>query len=428
MKKWSTSVSKQRKECNERASESGSATDSEPANFAWMRDQSLQNPYANEEDDDNYSNSPASYASSGTALPRNTSSTSLRSRSTTGESQQSLINIARQAAPRLPSGSSQSLSLQTQGFSSQGSIADSYFSPVAESPASSRTSQNGISNYPFPRQPTPQGYGDEHNRYTAPAMARGASKDGQTASTNGYSTARNPQRPSLPAMASQTLNAQQRSRSYSTPDVNGSASSVRRLPNGQFSNSSVPTVPSIPAHLAYDAGIPRSNTNSPNSTFSVRSNTQSPGLQRERLLQQSSYINQPTYSRVNQTPTPIDHRTISPPISAAGLPPNIPTQLKVKVNCDGNYVTLVVALNITYQTLIDRIDAKIGRFSNNAIAKGTMRLRYKDEDGDLVTIEGDDDIQIAFQEWQQEMEASGRGTALGGLGEIELYTTSIEGH
>lgn len=118
---------------------------------------------------------------------------------------------------------------------------------------------------------------------------------------------------------------------------------------------------------------------------------------------------------------------MSPPLPSAGLPLS-PTQLKVKVNCDGNYVTLVVALNITYQTLIDRIDAKIGRFSNNAIARGTMRLRYKDEDGDLVTIESDDDIQIAFQEWQQEMEMNGRGAALGGLGEIELYTSSIEGH
>ena len=52
----------------------------------------------------------------------------------------------------------------------------------------------------------------------------------------------------------------------------------------------------------------------------------------------------------------------------------LPTQLKVKVNCDGNYVTLVVAFNITYQSLIDRIDAKVGRFSNNAISRGTMRL------------------------------------------------------
>jgi len=115
----------------------------------------------------------------------------------------------------------------------------------------------------------------------------------------------------------------------------------------------------------------------------------------------------------------MDNRTRSPPLGEVPLP----TQLKVKVNCDGNYVTLVVAFNITYQSLIDRIDAKVGRFSNNAIARGTMRLRYKDEDGDYVTIESDDDIQIAFQEWREEQQNQFH---TGQLGEIELFCASVE--
>lgn len=101
-----------------------------------------------------------------------------------------------------------------------------------------------------------------------------------------------------------------------------------------------------------------------------------------------------------------------------------PSQLKVKVNCDGNYVTLVVAFSITYQSLIDRIDAKVGRFSNNAISRGTMRLRYRDEDGDFVTIASDDDIQIAFQEWrdsQKLLHPNG-----GQIGEIELFCQSTD--
>jgi len=81
-----------------------------------------------------------------------------------------------------------------------------------------------------------------------------------------------------------------------------------------------------------------------------------------------------------------------------------------------------VAFNITYQSLIDRIDAKVGRFSNNAIARGTMRLRYQDEDGDFVTIESDDDIQLAFQEWREEQQSQFQG---GQLGEIELFCASI---
>jgi cell division control protein 24 len=97
----------------------------------------------------------------------------------------------------------------------------------------------------------------------------------------------------------------------------------------------------------------------------------------------------------------------------------LPTQLKVKVNCidSGNYVTLVVAFNITYQSLIDRIDAKLARFTNSSISKGMLRLRYRDEDGDLVTIESDDDIQIAFMEWREGV----RNMYSGGVGEIELF-------
>ncbi len=121
-----------------------------------------------------------------------------------------------------------------------------------------------------------------------------------------------------------------------------------------------------------------------------------------------------------------DNRTTSPPLNSAMSGDSdigLPTQLKVKVNCDGNYVTLVVAFNITYQSLVDRIDAKVGRFSNKSIAEGTMRLRYKDEDDDFVTIESDDDIQIAFQEWR---EAQKQQYHQGQLGEIELFCLSVE--
>jgi cell division control protein 24 len=121
-----------------------------------------------------------------------------------------------------------------------------------------------------------------------------------------------------------------------------------------------------------------------------------------------------------------DSRTMSPPLGSGMSEEGdlgLPTQLKVKVNCDGNYVTLVVAFNITYQSLVDRIDAKVGRFSRNAIAQGTMRLRYRDEDGDFVSIESDDDIQIAFQEWR---EAQKQQYSRGQLGEIELFCIAVD--
>lgn len=153
----------------------------------------------------------------------------------------------------------------------------------------------------------------------------------------------------------------------------------------------------------------------------------------------------PVYSRGN-TPNPppggshlridsagANSRTVSPALNTDGgrmyaPPPTsapaettdmpFPSQLKVRVNCDsGNYVTLVVAFNITYQSLIDRIDAKLARFSSSSIAKGGLKLRYRDEDGDFVTIQSDDDIQIAFSDWREGM----KNMYSGGIGDIELY-------
>lgn len=163
----------------------------------------------------------------------------------------------------------------------------------------------------------------------------------------------------------------------------------------------------------------------------MRTNTQSPGQQRERgMTQQAQYPSAPQYVRSNTSQvvnmSNVDNRTISPPLGSAMSNESeigLPTQLKVKVNCDGNYVTLVVAFNITYQSLADRIDAKVGRFSTNAINLGTMRLRYRDEDGDYVTMESDDDIQIAFQEWR---ESQKQQYLQGQLGEIELFCLSVD--
>jgi cell division control protein 24 len=434
MKKWYAGVDGQRKE-HATTIHSGSSPDGPVADFAWMRNQTatMPNPYAQQDDDDDDDDYPppnsAYGAQSNQGMPRNGSSTSLRARSATAESSQSLAGIARAPPPRFPMNlSNPPLSLQTQiapGMPSPGQRGgDSYFSPVAESPASSRTSTTSTM-FPFPRQGTPQGAWEDHNRYTAPAMPRAPSRGSQTPSDAYQMNARGAQRPSLPAMASQSQAnaAQQRNRSYSTPDINGQ-NGVRRLPNGAPSGP-VPAVPGIPAHLhpAYDAGIPRSQNSSPNG-LPMRSNTQSPGVQRERLAQQQ-YTSAPQYNRSNTTQIPttiVDSRTMSPPLGGE-TEMALPTQLKVKVNCDGNYVTLVVAFNITYQSLIDRIDAKVGRFSNNAIARGTMRLRYRDEDGDFVTIESDDDIQIAFQEWR---EAQKHQYYTGQLGEIELFCLSVD--
>lgn len=428
MRKWYEGVDNQRKQ-NANNPSSNSSTDSQPPVFTWNSQTGQpENPYV-QQDEDDYEEIlneqiPVSTAPNST-YPGPT--LSLRGRTGPGENIQP-VGFTRNPGQRFPIGPISSLSLQTQ-ISPSPRGGDSYFSPVtepiSESPNSSRTSGTS-SVFPFPRQIITQNGWEENSRYTAPAVPRAPSRGSQNPGESYQMAGRSPQRPSLPAMSkSQTNAAMQRNRSYSTPDINNIQNGARRLPNGSLSQ--VPAVPGIPAHLhhAYDPVVPRSQIAIQNS-LPMRSNTQSPSIIRERANQQYANLQ---YNRSNtvQASTISNegrmHSSIHTRPSSIESDMGLPTQLKVKVNCDGNYVTLVVAFNITYQSLIDRIDAKIGRFSNNAISQGTMRLRYRDEDEDFVTIESDDDIQIAFQEWR---ESQKQQYQQGSLGEIELFCLSVE--
>ena len=101
----------------------------------------------------------------------------------------------------------------------------------------------------------------------------------------------------------------------------------------------------------------------------------------------------------------------------------MPTQLKAKVNFDENYVTLVISSNIGFRTLTDRVDAKLARFTNRSIGSKTVRLRYQDEDGDFVTIDSDEAVQLAFVEWKEQHREE---LARGQVGEIQLFCQPIE--
>ncbi|KAI0406353.1 Rho guanyl nucleotide exchange factor [Xylaria palmicola] len=456
LKKWASSLETQRLANIERPKTS---PDQPNPDFTWMRNiNNMENPYAQQdEDDDEDEGQPLpsqlsspnlgySPSSSGGAMARNSSSNNLRARSVTTDSTQSLASLARAPPPQFPlPAPPRQLIVQTDDQSPAPRGGESYFSPTMDSPASSRTStastllaQNG--QYPFPRTSTPQGGWEDRdiNRYTAPAMPRAPSRDGSTP-VNG----RNPRGPSMPVMASQqTLAQQQRSRSYSTPNINGQSA------HRANSTTPVPAVPGIPPHLhpAHDASIPRSQTGSPRQDLPIRANTQSPGVQRERLNQQGGQLGgtmaqfptQPLYSRQatpsagqmpgSAAPQPLntDGRQAVPPALDSATQGNtvitqdlpVSTQLRVRVNCDaGNYVTLVVPFNITYLSLSDRIDSKLARFTNSSISKGNLKLKYRDEDGDLVTIESDDDIQTAFLEWRE----GANNTYANGVEEIGLY-------
>ncbi|KAK3711119.1 Guanine nucleotide exchange factor for Cdc42p [Vermiconidia calcicola] len=497
MRKWTQQVETQRRRYRDR---SGRASDApshrsgdgsgqtSATEFVFMKGKELDNPYAGygqEEEDEEEDDVNTLAASQSATYPynssfeqsRNGSSTSLRSRSTTGESGITAVS-GRQAAPRLPPGTTQqqppSLALRTRELIAQspGEFApESYFSPLEGSPnnsisASTRTSaSSGM--YPFPRQQMQQnGYYEEGHghgtRFTAPAIARQREVSGG-APPNGYPpgpVARS-QRPSVGMHSAQQMPGGPRNRSASSPDIHNNANG-RGPMRGQGPNTAVqtlpehqeqrPPMPDMPvSYQQYPHMVPRSQSNSPSLSGMVNGVPQpqrgaSPHMQRERghpSQQQQQRLppeqRGPSYTARAVTPvlSRVDTYTPPPPSlqqqSTApaqmqqnqGSPIEAPTQLKVRVHCEAasQTLTLVVPLNISYQSIKDRIDAKLQRSTHLTLSErgpreGQVKLKYLDED-DFVSIQSDDDVQTAFETWKEQN--GGFGNAGGTMGEIDLY-------
>ena len=442
MNTWRDQVQLQKKTLSESARSSGpTASDTE---FVSMRDQTLlKNPYIDDEEDEDDSQAPTLLPGSSLSTSRNASSNSLRSAGV------QLNGSSRAPPPRFPMPDAAAyqppLSLQTHfppGTNSPGEFAgNSYFSPGGDSPMSTRSSQT--SGFAFSRQNTPRLSNEDGKHRTAPAMARAPSRDG-TRPINGYTLdGRTVMRPSLPVMAG-PQNAQQqlamtqqsRMRSASTPDIQApNNTGHQRYANGQLRPNieNIP-VPPIPPHMTQlRAPIVRSQTSSPtNGSLSARNNTQSTTNQRDRAQRQTTdqtSYDQQMQMRLDAIPITETRRyqegtyadaslqvmKSSPaqaPLASGDSAPNYPTQLKVKIRFDPapSHVTIVVPIIIKHRSLIDRIDSKMTKVSTASISKNTARLRYRDEEGDLVTIKTDDDVQMAIDDWAQRNDESIRKT------------------
>jgi cell division control protein 24 len=453
MKKWAMQVDAQRRVFKDAARTSASTTASKPSDtqFAYMRDQVLENPYREDDDDDGEEDidaGPSSYPGDSYRHAHNSSSASIRSRSTTGDSATPMEG-ERSAPLRFPLNSSAQppLSLRTQQLQGSGNQ-ESYFSPTVETPmqtpmstySNARTSASSNGTFPFPRQQPPNNYShEENNRYTAPAQSRNHLSRGESAL---HAQARS-QRPSLPPNA---MSSNGRLRAASSPDINSTLGPNRRANGPQ---PPVPEVPPFPTHYAYNAAIVnRSQNNSPLNSAPARAATQSPAIQRDRLIQQrtaaelanadyhgGSQRRDPSYapplsrtmtpassferSQGTLTPASMESRNTSPPLPQQES--NIPTQLKVKVHCPsaGSTMVLVVSTNISFQSLKDRIDAKLQRSTSVSLGSGQVKLKYLDSENTYVSIQCDDDVQEAFENWKEQQRDMNPGG--GQLGEIELF-------
>lgn len=442
MKKWQETVQAQKKYLNEVQRGSGQ-TGTSATEFSYLKGQPPpENPYREieEVDEDDLSSSQnLGQGKSMFSVSRNASSNSLRS-----------MQTARMAPPRFaPSEQGNGmyappLSLNTNIPPGTGSPAEfagnSYFSPSNDSPVSTRSSsQQSMYSFPAASQMGGERYIREDNKHrTAPAIGRAPSREGPGPSNSYVVNGRTVTRPSLSAMAAsqypqqQLASTQSRSRSASTPDIhNANAPGARRQGNGLYPPTENVPVPPIPAHMAQmRAPINRSQTASPiDIQMPIRSTTQSPALQRDRPRQYQGQLNYdhqghrvqpnsdpealgPLQDSYHEMSMPLGQDVTSPADSDNGIP--YPAQLKVKIRFDPypSHVTIVVPTSIKHRSLIDRIDSKMVKVSTASIAKGTARLRYKDSDGDIVTIRSDEDVHLAIEDWGTENEESIRAGSI----------------
>ncbi|KAE8144213.1 hypothetical protein BDV25DRAFT_167401 [Aspergillus avenaceus] len=419
MRKWYKDIDGQRAiQADHRSARNTGTSETE---FTYMRNMAtMPNPYQQEYDAEEQATREAAFFSE-FPMSRNASSTSLRTRSATGGSGGSSSTLTAGGRPTRFPIPDPSLSVHTQLTSGNMSPAErnanSYFSPVAETPSTRSSSQS--TGYTYGRQTPSSAWHEEPNRYTAPALSRGISRDssGSNSYFNGATNGRAAQRPSLPPMSGvpgQTPNGMaQRMRSASSPDIHNHNPEMRRYMGAHTMQTvdNVP-VPPIPAHMAnMVAPVNRSQANSPtNPNLPVRNGAS------------HTHFHEPQYSESRGNPSTSDQPT-SPLSHEPDEEPLMPTQLKAKVNFDDNYVTLVIASNIMFRSLTDRVDAKLARFTNRSIGSKSVRLRYRDEDGDFVTIDSDEAVQLAFMEWrEQHRDMLSRGQ----VGEIQLYCQAVE--
>ena len=493
MKRWAQQIEAQRRKYRDKLTRtsdgsqrtgygSGGIGGTSVTEFEYMRGMPvMENPYARmmeeeEEEEDDVETlvaggqGPQPYG--GFEQSRNGSSSSLHSRSTTGESRMGGGPGAVRMSGRVPPGGppGPNLALRTRELQQQGRVSpaidqgqmDSYFSPTEGSPhtmSSARTSaSSGM--YPFPRQMPPatngyyeEGQGHQGTRFTAPAIARQREPsvtNGGYAQQPGQPPGRPPGRPGM--HSSQQMPGPPRNRSVSSPDIHNNPGRgpgpMRGPPPGPPPTGAMPQppVPDMPAGYApqNNINIPRSQSGSPSMQMQMQNGHlppqrgMSPQMQREtrhpsqqlqmQMQQREGYAQQQIMRGAypSRTVTPVSRtESFSPPLSQQlpALPASLdtPTQLKVKVNCPAasQILTLVVPLNISYQSLKDRIDAKLQRstafsLSDKLGGGNVVKLKYLDEE-DFVSIQSDEDVQTAFESWREQ---SG---ALGGMGEVELW-------
>jgi len=85
---------------------------------------------------------------------------------------------------------------------------------------------------------------------------------------------------------------------------------------------------------------------------------------------------------------------------------------------------IVVPSDVTYNALLQKVRHKLTVCSNVA-RDGPLRMKYQDEDGDLVTISSDEDVALAVESRSQHSNSASAGIAGAGVINLLVYSSSI---
>ena len=92
-------------------------------------------------------------------------------------------------------------------------------------------------------------------------------------------------------------------------------------------------------------------------------------------------------------PTPDDSQSCSP-TTRSPLPG---LTVKVKAHYESDIFVLFLETSVAYRELFKKISEKIRDNSDLALKSPIQKLRYQDEDGDFITINGDEDVSMAMR-------------------------------
>ncbi|KAK6330163.1 hypothetical protein TWF730_004660 [Orbilia blumenaviensis] len=247
----------------------------------------------------------------------------------------------------------------------------SYFSP-SESPMPTPQSRQTSGQYPFPKQ------GGHEN---GTAMARSTSREG---------SGQRIQRPSLPGIAQpQSTTQQNRMRSASSPNIHPLPASS---PLGRANALGTPPLPNTAGYPAPSRMI----SQSPSLYSHVQHLNTLPENPRSSGMAHISTMHQDYIPR-NGTP-PMEALRVGDTTSLPTMRQMPVPSLKVKVSYITDMFVIIVPQNIGYTQLMDRIERKV-RLCGGATysSNNPLRVRYQDEDGDYITVNSDEDVQMAIE-------------------------------